>query len=431
MLLPQLPEFFAEAWKSLRLFVQIFVIDKFAAIERSVYELRATLVDVIYVRLRTMLQTAASFVDVASFIILSQANFWLDFMDVLGARLLFDFSRIGDDLMKYVRALVAWIQDKFLVSWSRILNFNLTPIIMAIVGGVAGAILSVVKPLPPITLLDLMQGTARVILREFIDTIAGLASLSPVAMLFDIPTRLSALGRAVDILLSPIGPRKASPPLPIVPKAFPSIFDMWFKSASAATLQKTLGDLAANVPGELSDIIDAAAMAVEQASSRFDDMAAAAAHAGSLTEFMTVASRAAEQAEQLFGPEARELRKRVAAGTTDVVASTFESWLATGGFFTVGSVLEQYVFQMLETFRKQEEKGEDVTVIITKTSPQILAKKAALARARMKEMTLDARGRRLDDGLVAEIASFFRSAVQDAYLTGRQVIRTAAEAATV
>lgn len=431
MLLPQLPEFLAGLWKSLDLYVRVTSIEKFAEMEKQVYGLRATLIDLIYVRLRKMLQTAASFVDVASFILMIQAKFWLDFARMLGLRLLKDLARTGNDITKYVHDLIAWIEDKFFVQWSRILNFDLTPVIMAILGGVPGIVLSAIAKPPSVTLLDLIHAAGRKLLVDWINDVAGVLSLSPLADLLDIPDRLQALARVVGLVFSPLGHRKFATPLPIVPKAFPSIFDMWFKNAPASQLQSTLANISASLPNQLSEVIDTAAGAIETASYKFDDMAKAAAQGGSLAEYTAIVGNAAEQAARVFGPDVDALRKKVAEGKNNVVARSFESSLATGGFFTVGSVLGQYVFEMLDTFRKKEKTNDDVTVLVTGTSPSIIAKKAALSRVRMNRLIIDAHGRRQDDTLVSEIATSFREAIQTAFKTGVQEIRLAAETVKV
>jgi hypothetical protein len=54
------------------------------------------------------------------------------------------------------------------------------------------------------------------------------------------------------------------------------------------------------------------------------------------------------------------------------------------------------------------------------TSPHILARRAKLARIKLKALTIDAAGRPLDGDLAIEVAGRFRDAVQQAFTAGTQ-----------
>jgi hypothetical protein len=121
------------------------------------------------------------------------------------------------------------------------------------------------------------------------------------------------------------------------------------------------------------------------------------------------------------------MRNKVARGKTDLVAANFEKWLALGGFDVIGKVLPGYIGAMLDAWRRQELDASELTVLLDKTSPQILAKKAQLARARMHTLTVKARGQALDDPLVDEIVARFGDQIALAYQSGAQQIRQLAE----
>ncbi len=427
LLLSALPELLISIWQTFDLFVRSRVIEEFGHFEEKVYGLRAMLLDTLFVRLRLMMQQVAILVDVAAQVIVEQASFWLDFAQLLTVRLLVDFDNIGTDLMRYLRDVVLWLQDRLLNRFNDFLYFDLTPLIEIMLGPLASVILETVG-IPHVTVLDLLQGTGSAVLKAFIDAAGRAASLIPLTELAELPERLAALGQVVDILGRPIGIPLSSKLRTIRPGNFPNVADQLLKSKLAADVEQSLSNLAATVPKRIEDSLDAAAYILQRTSLRFEKMAADTAHAGSVTEFSAIVGRAVDEANRVFGPEADALRKSVAEHEPGQAALSFEKWLVDGGFFTIGSVLDSYIFEILEMLRQRQEKGEDTTALITKTSPRILAQKAALGRARMQELTFDARGQNTDDALVAKLAAAFKTAVQGAYRSGVNVIQTAAEA---
>ena len=425
LILPYLPELLARLWESANLAIKSKTLDMLAQKEEKVFELRRTIIDLFYVRMRNLIQTALSYTHAAGMIIISQASFWSAFLHLYGLRLLLDVRQIGDDIADYIFKVAVWIKDKFLTRFDGILKFDLAPYFMIIFGGLSGWVLSRIKRPPPFTVLDLIHSAARAALLAWIaETMALLGLVGPITM--PIQMRLIMLAKVVNGVFSPVGSPLEETAWPSVPAHFPSIFDEWLKASKASDIKKKFIDMATQVPAQLSDLLDTAAGAVEQAGYRFDDLAAASARGGSLQEYLSLSARAADLAQQAFGPEAEALKGKLSQDKEDVVAQSFESWFALGGFQTLSLFLEHYIGGMLDWFRQKESTGDELTVLITKTSPQILAKKAALGRAVMQRLTLDARGRALDGGLVQEIADSFRNAISDAYMTGRRQIEEVA-----
>src|SRR5262249_8559738 len=135
--------------------------------------------------------------------------------------------------------------------------------------------------------------------------------------------------------------------------------------------------------------------------------------------FRRLAETASRQAQAVFGEDVDALRDRIAKRRPDVVAQSFESWLATGGFQLLGLTIPAYFKGMQAYWREKEGQGQEATARIDMTSPRILAERALLARATVKHVVINAAGKPVNAELVAEVAEQFQAAVQQAYLDGQ------------
>ena len=425
LILATLPDLIRSLWRALDISARAQVIAAFAGLERSAHKLRQTIIDLFYVDLENQMQQAGAYVAAAGDILVDYLRFWVTFTRIYAVVVLVELARAADQIADFMHAVLGWLTEYFLKL--EFFKMDITPIILAIVGGPAAALLSHIAPLPVITLWDLLTGAARGLVVGFIEGVnSEVRQLDPFDLL-GIQERLDALALVVGITVTPPteklveGPRLASPP------KFPSVFDLWFTSSSADALQASYQTLATQVPEELHDVFSTASTALDRAGGYFDTLASQAARSGSLDQLTDISNRAAQIAKEAFDPEAKELRKRIGTSTLDSVAANFEHWVAEGGFMVVGAVVPQYVGAMITTWREQEASGEELTALLSKTSPQILAQKAQLARARMQHLTITARGRELDDDTLAdEIAEQFRNAIMGAFEAGNQQLRNLA-----
>jgi hypothetical protein len=397
LILMALSDSWSQLWELVLFAAKSAVLSKLGEIEEKIFGLRRTLIDKIYVGLRESINTGLAFLEIASGVILGQFSYWAGFVQFYVEQLLGELAWALFQLTSYIYKVLAWIIDIFVSNKDSILKMKKWLPAGLAAAFLAGEVAAKVDPLD----------------------ISG------------IQARLDAVSAIDMILQQGPGPPHKGTHTPGVLPPFPHIADEFFGVPSAADAARKFADIAKTVPGQLSSIADAATATLQNAAAGFDKQEAAGARVGSLAEYSNIAKQAAANAESVFGPEAKILRDQVARDAEDPLASSFAQWFAVGGFQTLEKSLEVYIPEMLDTFRKQEEAGEDLTVLITKTSPAILAKKVVLGRAVVQKITVDARGRQLDDKLVAQIAEGFRDKVVDAYRQGRQLIREQAAAVSL
>jgi hypothetical protein len=85
----------------------------------------------------------------------------------------------------------------------------------------------------------------------------------------------------------------------------------------------------------------------------------------------------------------------------------------------VATALPVYVGEMDRYLKARDESDGDLTVALTATSPHILAKRARLGRVKMKELTIVASGRALDQDLAELCGARFHLDVGEAYAAGQ------------
>jgi hypothetical protein len=397
LVLVALSEWWPQIWAPLLFAGKSALLSKLAAVEETIFAFRRSLIDKLYVKLRDSINTAQKFLEIASGVLLGQFSYWAGFMQDYVDAVLTELAWALFQLSDYLYQVLAWIIDIFISNEGSLLKLNKW--MPAVLAGtfLAGDLASILDPL----------------------------DISGIGARFDAAQAIEAILNA-----GPGPPHKGDLTKKVLPP-FPNIVDAFTGVASAADASRKFKDIARTLPGQLSAIATAASTALNNAALGFDKQAAAAARMGSPADFSLVAKQAAANAASVFGPDAQALRDRIAQEPEDPMADTVAQWFAVGGFETLEKSLEGYISEMLHTFRKQEEAGEDTTVLITKTSPAILAKKAVLGRAVVQKITVNARGRKLDDRLVAEIAEGFRDKVVEAYRQGRQLILDQAAAVSL
>ena len=396
LVLMAISEWWPQIWETLLFAAKSALLSKLGGVEEKIFALRRSLIDKLYVKLRDSMNTAQKFLEISSGVLLGQFSYWAGFLqDYVGA-VLTELAWALFQVADYLSQVLAWIIDIFIGKQDSLLKLNKWLPAALAATFVAGDLASELDPLD----------------------ISGIGA------------RLDAV-QAIEAILNagPGPPHKGNLTKKVLPP-FPNISDAFTGVASAANASSKFKDIARTLPGQLSDIATGASTVLQNAALGFDKQAAAAARMGSPADFSRVAKQAAANAESVFGPDAQALRDQIAQEqASDPMAATLAQWFAVGGFETLEKSLEGYISEMLNTFRKQEEAGEDLTELITQTSPAILAKKAVLGRAVVQKITVDARGRKLDDRLVTEIAEGFRDKVVEAYRQGRQLILD--QAATV
>ena len=387
LVLIALPELVSKFWEVALFLGKSILLDKLAGVEEIIFGLRRTLIDKLFVRLRDTINTGLAFIDVALDVLIGQFSFWAGFVEFYGGLLLNELGGALRDLVDYLSKTIKGIVDIFVSKSGSIATLN-----KWLLTGVLGVL-----------------GGEKLISKFDPFDFSGIGA------------RLAAARKIGWILhWGPDGPRKSTHKPDVVPP-FPNIGDEFLGGVYAKNAGDFFQEMARTVPDQLRDISDAASIALQKTSLKFEGLAAAAARGGAPAEFTDIAKQAAANAEVALGPETKALREHLVRDSGDQVAASFEQFFAVGGLETLAASLKGYIPAMLDTFRKQEEAGEDITFIL-KTSPAILAKKAVLGRAIVQKISVDATGRQLDDALVTEIAVGFRTKVVEAYRQGRQQI---------
>jgi hypothetical protein len=151
----------------------------------------------------------------------------------------------------------------------------------------------------------------------------------------------------------------------------------------------------------------------------FERDARGAGRLGNASRFAQIHDQATGLAGRIVGSEVRAARE--GAAPSDPMARAMESWLAGGGFVVIGEVIPAYVAEIARHWREQVHHGEELTTPLLPTSPRILRRRAALGRVALPRMTMRVpAGRELDVTLADEVAERFALTMRDAYATGQR-----------
>jgi hypothetical protein len=392
---------------------------------------RRKIVDWFYIDLRRLVRTALSTTIAAALVLAANIRFFTRFADQYGALVLRQLTTFFDELRDYFNDIINGI-NSVLNAINKVLQFNLSSIIAGVVIGALGSTIGgpVADALPKITVDDLITvGTdlARAEARKDLTAIAEAVNLAVQTLPLpdSISDRVAAVPTLIWNALRPPRDLPAEAARPTWPPGygFPNLYETVF-APGLPGLRKAFSDFATTLPQNVGDIAAAGSAALDILGDQFAEEGARAALAGSEERYRRLAEKAGSQARMVFGTDIDALQTHIAEQGPDPVAESFGDWVATGGFQVVQAALPAYLREIRAFWREKEARGEELTVRIDMTSPHILARRAKLARVKMKTLAIDASERPLDSDLAAEVAARFRDAVQQAFATGTQRLAT-------
>jgi hypothetical protein len=414
LVIPILPAFAQSLWETLAVVIKFRVIEGFARIEAGINKLRRKVIDFFYVDLPELIRKGLSYAIAAQLVLIANIRFFTEFALGYGSLLVSQLQTFFNDLADYFNHFIEFI-NKILSAINTVLQFDVGALVSTLIG----------LPMPTITIDDLITaGTdvARVEARQALTDATGVVDAYVKLNPFipdSISDRVSALPDLVWNALRkpPRYPAETSKVRWPAGYGVPNLFDTFFLPGLPG-LRSAIDEIGRELPRASKDIFGAGSAALDVLGDEFADQADRAAQLGSTERFRRLAETADAQAKAAFGGEIDDLSKRIDS-RTDPVAQSFETWLATGGFQLLGLAIPAYFHEIQEYWHEREAQGQESTVRIDMTSPRILAERALLARAKVRQVIINAAGKPVGRELAAEIAARFQAAVQQAYVNGQ------------
>lgn len=429
--LPSLPSFLALLIRAGWIRGRVIVINFLQGIERKVFELRRTVVDIFFVDLHGFLAVGFRLLLAAEFVVMTNLRYFVRFGILYAQELLRNIVRFATELTHYMQFWTNLVERvrRFLEA---LMDFNLMPYIVPALG-LPPVVLRPAGLPPRLTLGDLLDRTGTVVmerirasLTNFINTLRWLVRKLPGGVIIYhiwAKRKLDLAQEVINQLFQRPAPYPAETARFTLPGSFPNIFDAFF-GPGAPDFAGALATMARGMVREVREILDAGTDFLYGISAHFQEAARRFSHLGSPAMYRGIASRAESVADLVFGGQIREFRRSLAE-RRDPFEEAFISWIAGGGVHIIGQAIPMYVGEMLRYWQTQVEEGTELTVTITPTSPHIIARRVRLGRVRMQDLVIRAQERDLDDDLVAMVAGRFKTAVENAYVSGHGIIAEA------
>jgi hypothetical protein len=437
-----LPQMITILLEGMSIRIRMVLLDEFTAIERMVYDLRGDFFEAMFAGIVGLADRGVRLVLGGYQVIAANVTFQLKL-----------WRAFGTELTLGIRDFIIFFAD-YLRDWMRFLgaltglfdvlvNFDLTELLRKKIGFLVGGI-------PAFSLGDLLDRPGLRVnlgLRDTLLKVIDAAELAvpPIVDVFtDYPDRQFERARW---LVNELFPGPSLPPgilgttyagAPLIPQLveaapltfhsdFPDVSTTLFGGGRKERLIGVVNRLEGAVRGGVRGALNETGKGLDGLATEFSKGAARAADVRAGGKLARIGPQSTELAERVFGPEVT--REREARRPEDQLARAFESWLAAGGFFTIGAVIDGYVAGLATHWREQVAEGTELTAPITATSPHILRRRATVGKVVLPRLTLRAaRGRVLDEELADAVAAYFATAVRDAYAAGRQRLRELAGA---
>jgi hypothetical protein len=260
--------------------------------------------------------------------------------------------------------------------------------------------------------LGLRVVVAREALNAFLFAVEHSPAMYVLGYFTSIQERVRALRRLFNMTLTarPFTAETAMPP-PLA--GFPDIYAAFF-GAGAPNFAAALSTASAQLQSDINSLFMSGRDFLLSTSRAFSRAAGQAARLGSPAQYALMSRRAEQLSSSVMSPVSDELRARMAE-RSDVLANSFDRFVAGGAFDVIGATLPLYVEQMSRYWTAQTEAQVSR---VNPTSPHILARRAGLRRVRFPRLLIHAPGRALDTNLIARIAERFKGAIENAYVTG-------------
>ncbi len=427
LILPILPQYLSVLGRAVTLAIKLWVLNLFERTVRGIFTLRQRVIVGLFEGLSHLVSRAMDFIQAAQFVILLNLNYYLRFGIHYGWQLLSNVSRFAADLSRMLRFWTLLIEG-FRSLLEELMNFDLIGFAGRIIAkmlpaGVRGYFLGALPTLTIGQVVDFAADRARRLVREQLALLQDVVDIVllplPESWARPIRRKVHLFRQAVDPLLRPMR-RWSLERLPIPYRAinFPNLFNTLFGSG-LANLQRTLRDLGTGLQTSVREILGAGVDMLNATSAVFGRAALEAAGLGDAERYRTLARRGRRLAGFLFEDQLEVLRERLRRPPPELVRA-FESALIHEGFNALGAAIPLYVGQMRRYWQEQVDEGVELTIDVTPVSRHKLARRTQLTRVRTRNLVIRAPSRPMNDALAGEVASAFRTAVGEAYQSGRE-----------
>jgi len=417
LLIPIASMLLVSTLRSAILILKTELVRQFQLIEAEIFALRRDVIDFFYTTLGGFGPLAFDFLLATQLVVMQNVDYYFRFAALYMRNLLWGVRFFAEQLSEFLRFFTVII-EAVRSTLEAILNFDLMPIFLAALG--IPPLLMRALPSPPrLTIDDLISmwlGLGVVVAREALNAFLFAIEHSPamytLGLFTSIQERVRALRRLLNITLTarPFTPETAMS-LPLA--GFPDIYAAFF-GAGAPNFAAALSNASAQLQSDINGLFTSGRDFLLATSRAFSRAAGQAARLGSPAQYALMTERAEQLSSSVMSPVSDELRARMAE-RSDVLANSFDRFVAGGAFDVIGAALPLYVEQMSRYWTEQTEAQVSR---VNPTSPHILARRAGLRRVRFPRLLIHAPGRALDADLIARVAERFKGAIENAYVTG-------------
>lgn len=441
-LITNVPLLIKSLWAEASIFVRATVIDLFGGVEAQVLEVRRDVINLFYVDLREMLRNSVALAEAWSMAVVGFVSLFVSVAAMFSTALITTFSAWFGELRTFMSKVIDLYGSLGLLLGD-LVEIDLMSLLVPVLKKELGTVWSIVKvasDVPTLRLVELAEAGTRiqayVRFQSWLNQIKGNLRSAASGVLGDNAADLAAeyieseLAPIRDVLTQAL----AKPSVDVAEtSAFTDLRLPGFPDLGGI-LTRWIAPLRGSVSGfidtlglESAAVVDSGIGALDALALRFDRAAASALRGPSAKTYLALAAGAAASATRLF-PDA-DAQGSDPGSALGGIATKFDAWVARAGIEVVGAALPFYIIEMHRYFEERERSGEQSTVRLPgdlpkdfPTSPHIMAAHPMLGRTLVPRMTINARGRALDDALVDEVAAKFMSGVQAAHRSGLKVI---------
>jgi hypothetical protein len=218
-------------------------------------------------------------------------------------------------------------------------------------------------------------------------------------------------------------PPGAQVPLPVLPAAPPDVVTTIITPLRNG-ITGAITDIGTSVQTQVGNIFTAFGTLATGVAEQAEASALAAFRLGSLGHYAAIVEGSEGIVSRAFPTPAES-----PATGLEAVARAFSIWLS-GGFETIGSILNGYLAFLVQEWRDRIDANEDATFDATPTSPRKLLAAARLGRVHVPAVRIVFHGSPTTQQAANDIAASFQSAVRNAYATGEQRLRELRDSAS-
>ena len=446
-----LPAFVGSIWTELSIFLRATVIDVFAGVEATVFDVRRSVIDLFYKDLREALHDGLALAITWRFISIAWVNLFLDLSTQYCKQIFEQFDNFFHQLSDFIDGLLK-VFDGLERLLADLLEIDVMPMLITKIEEKSSTLATLLPSPPKITLGDFAEPSTRQAadqrLQDWLTSIKRRASAVAGGVVFIVTGPFALLwGVAAGGVTSAVIESKLKPvrdllnqlyltktvdlsddsglsgPLPV----FPDIGDTF--TTWMTPLRTALADFVPSLQSQTKELFDKGIETLDAIGTHFDKAAASALRGPSTARYTAIAVQAEKLAAKAFpasdveGGDPNEVLARI--------ADSWERWFfeskegAAAGFTIVAAVIPEYIKAMRAYWEARQARGLEDTVRLPDelppdfpTSPHIMALHPVLSRTLVPKVTIDATGHALDAALAERVAGAFVDRVQEAHRQG-------------